>query len=161
MTAIASAFQANALIDRMYYVSSTKFVMTNTVQYIHQGFAHQYPLIADDLAEPLLEFNEDVYRPAVLEDSAQYGSIVEMFAKLLEYVTKVNQDICFAYSTAMTNGDISVASKLLDVVNKHKGYVSQAILLNDKAQQYAEDIKGFDRDIGLFWTVAGLIVSAL
>lgn len=151
MKSIKKAFQMNALIDRMVYVLQVKFAMVQASDKLHHELAHKYPLLADQLADPLLDFNEDVFRPSVEEESKDYASIVSVFEELLTETVALNGILRDAREAADEAGDSNIRVAMDKVIESYQPYIKQAIVLRDKAVLYADDIKCFDKDFNLFW----------
>lgn len=153
MKSIKKAFQMNALVDRMVYVLQVKFAMVQASDKLHHELAHKYPLLADQLADPLLDFNEDVFRPSVEEESKDYVSIVNIFEELLTETVAFNSILRDARETADELGDANIRVTMDKIIEGYQPFIKQAIILRDKAVLYADDIKCFDRDFDIFWSM--------
>ena len=151
MKAIKKTFQMNALVDRMVYVLQVKFAMVQASDKLHHELAHHYPLIADRLADPLLDFNEDVFRPSVEEESKDYADMVSIFEELLTETIVLNGMLRDAREAADEAGDSNIRVAMDKIIDTFQPYIKQAIILRDKAVLYAGDIKDFDRDFDKFW----------
>lgn len=80
-------FVGNAMADNAVYQLSVKFVMPNVTEIVHHKFAHELPLLADNISDYADSRNVYLYRPVVPKQDKEYSNIKDIFEDLLKYMT--------------------------------------------------------------------------
>jgi hypothetical protein len=131
---------------------SVSFSCVKSSNIIHKRLAHVYPILADDISEiqdalnvltDYLETPTDVY---------MYGSLADMFERLLENVLEANEMIIEGIEICEEERDVNVKVHLENFLStKFINHIKQAIILRDKAKLYGQNTLDFDRDIETFF----------
>ena len=140
-------------MDRGMSILDVKFVMNNTVKFLHPKLAHLFPLKADDVSEYQLSRNcLTTYGQTPLDDS-DYAIPLDFFLKMLQYQQELESviiegiDLCKDEDDKVTK--VFLESFLLGLVPITK----QILILIDKSEAYGSDSKSlmqFDHNVGDF-----------
>ena len=148
---IGDCFKMNRHLDRLVSVLGVEFAYNNTANLVHQGIAHYYPILADNLGERCLErYNIPVYYAATPEGGQDYTSVTEIIKDLEKVNIKFQAMMMGCAKIAFENNDIHVYADLLDLLEDVNKIVTQAILLADKIDIYGDN-PAYDHDIPDFW----------
>ena len=150
---IGDCFKMNRHLDRLVSVLGVEFAYNNTADLVHQGIAHYYPVLADNLGERCLErYNIPVYYAATPEGGQDYTSVTVIIMDLeivnIAFLSKM-MGCC---KVAFENNDIHVYAELLDLLEDVNKIVEQVILLSDKIDVY-KDNPSYDHHISSFWVL--------
>jgi hypothetical protein len=144
-------FWMNKKIDRMKSVLTVNFVMPTFSNIVHLQLAHQYPLVADMVGEIQENFNTTPLYLTVDGAVENYSSVEEMFVKLYDLTIETNEAIIECMDIAKSEGNINVWKELSDVLQLYSKYISNAILLKDKAKQYGSNLALMDAEAESWW----------
>ena len=151
---IQELFYINRIIDRAVSVMNVKFTCVKSSKLIHLYFAHDFPILADKIAEIQDSFNMVTDYLETPADITDYNSLTVIFDRILEHVTKANDLIVNAIETATEEANFNVKVSLENfLANVYIDYIKQAMILKDKAVLYGNDVLNFDRDIKTFFTI--------
>lgn len=146
-------FWMNKKIDRMKSVLDVSFTMPILAGLVHEKLAHMYPLLADKVSDIQEMFNYDANYLGVEAATEYYDSVQEMMEKLYEWTLETNNLIREAANVALSEGDFNVYTRLLDIADEYSNYVSNAILLRDKAEGYGDELMSMDKDSKKWWNL--------
>ncbi len=137
-------------MDRGMSILDVKFVMNNTVKFLHPKLAHLFPLKADDVSEYQSSRNcLTTYGQTPLDDS-DYATPLEFFLKMLQYQQELESvivegiDLCKDEDDKVTK--VFLEGFLLGLTSVTK----QILLLIDKSEAYGNDSKSlmqFDHNV--------------
>lgn len=147
-------FWLNRVVDRAVSVLSVKFGMPITSKILHQGLAHKYPLLADDVNEILDMFNEYIDYLDTPADVRDYEDIVELFQTILDENIRLYDMTRNAIFVCRENKDINVETHLLDFLEDLNEYVAQAITLRDKAVSLKDNVEMYELLIDKIFTLS-------
>ncbi len=102
------------------------------------------PLVADQLSDILLRYNIPPKYYETKRDTREYGSMLEFFNVNLNEHIQTYELLKEAINTATVNGDLNVESDLKKILRMWNKFMSQAILLRDKAEVYKDNLAMFD-----------------
>jgi len=153
---VGLAFLGNRILDRDMSILSVKFVMNNTPKYLHDGFAHLYPLLADQISEYQGSRNNLTEYPDTPEDKSDYNSPLELFQKLYSYQIGYENEIKKVIEDADSIKDYTTVQFLKNYLLNISKYTEQIILLCDKAEAYGNNYMDFDRDIKKFYIMGAI-----
>ena len=86
-------FTGNSICDNIVTQLGVKFVMPRTSDIIHYELAHEFPVIADDIAEYAAARNSYLHRPAVAAHMEEYDNLTSMFASLLDFMVALEKEV--------------------------------------------------------------------
>lgn len=152
---ISECFSLNRKLDRQVSVLGTKFAMNNTAQLCHQGFAHLFPKLADEIGEKCLErYNISVEYGFTQEAKEDYSTAQDIINLINEEVIEFQNMLMGAVKFTYDNGDIQIYSDLLEILKDYNKIVEQSILLVDKAELYKDNMANYDAHIkDYFWVL--------
>jgi hypothetical protein len=154
-TLVGQAFLGNRILDRAMSILNVKFVMNNSVKYLHTGFAHLYPLLADQISDYQGSRNNLTGYPDTPADFSDYDTPLSFFEKLLDYQVNYEESVKEVVKTAMDLGDFTTEAFLKSYLLTLNKYTEQIILLRDKAKEYGNNHMAFDKDIKKFFLFGG------
>lgn len=102
------------------------------------------PLLADQFADILLRYNIAPKYYETKRDVREYNSMIDFFNVNLNEHIETYELIKSAIDTATINGDLNVESDLKRLLRIWNKFMSQAILLRDKAEIYKDNLAMFD-----------------
>ena len=105
------------------------------------GYAHLMPLLADKFSDILLRYNISPKYYETKRDERTYSTMLDFFNTNLNEHIETYELIKSAINVATVNGDINVEADLKSLLRIWNKFMSQAILLRDKAQVYGENNK--------------------
>lgn len=144
---VTKLFAGNRICDRAMSILDLKFVMNNTVKFLHPKLAHLYPALADMISDYQGARNVlTVYGLTPLDDT-DYSSPLDYFNRMIDYMIELEtlcSEICeFASEDNDYTTKVFIESFLLKLIPVTK----QCLLLADKAEKYGSDLMGFDSRI--------------
>ncbi len=148
---VGECFLGNRILDRDMSLLSVKFVMNNTVKYLHTGFSHKYPLLADKISDYQGSRNNLTVYPATPEDASDYDTPLDLFNRFYSYQVKFEDSIKEVIAQSEDEKDITTKEFLEQFLLELSKYTDQVILLCDKAELYGSNYMDFDRDIKKFF----------
>lgn len=98
-------FIGNSIADNAVYQLSVKFVMPRTTEIVHHRFAHEMPLLADNITDYADDRNVYLHRPVVPEHKKEYSNIKEIFDELLEYMVNLEKIVSHAIDVCIDDND--------------------------------------------------------
>lgn len=146
-------FWINRVIDRAVSVLGVTFVCSNASQILHEGLAHKYPLLADNVNSILEMYNEDVVYLDTPKDDREYESLSDIFQSILDENIKLYELIKSVHKVAKEEDDYNVCSHMSNFMRTINEYMAQVILLRDKAVQMNDNPALFDFSISTFFTL--------
>lgn len=144
-------FWMNKKIDRMKSVLDVDFTMPILSELIHHDLAHMYPLLADEVNDIQEQFNYDANYLGVEGATEDYESVIEMMEKLHTWTLETNSQLNETIRIAMEEGDMNVYWKLSPISIEYSKYISNSILLKDKAMGYGTNLMAMDKDSKVWW----------
>ena len=149
---ISECFKMNRHLDRLVSILGVEFAYNNTADLVHQGIAHYYPMLADELGEKCLErYNIPVHYAPTPAGGQNYDSVTEIIADLEDKNIEFQTMMMGCCKVAFENNDIHVYADLLDMLEDVNKIVEQVILLKDKIELY-KDNPSYDSHIrDNFW----------
>lgn len=99
------------------------------------------PLLADKFSDILLRYNISPKYYETKRDERTYATMLDFFNTNLNEHIETYELIKSAINVATVNGDINVEADLKELLRIWNKFMSQAILLRDKAQVYGENNK--------------------
>lgn len=150
-TLVGLAFLGNRILDRAMSILSVKFVMNNSVKYLHTGFSHLYPLLGDIISDYQGSRNNLTVYPATPLDDTDYATPLSFFERLLDYQINYEESVKEVIKTAIDLGDFTTEAFLKSYLLTLNKYSEQIILLRDKAKEYGDNHMAFDKDIKKFF----------
>lgn len=148
---IGQCFIGNRILDRMMSILNIKFVMNNTVKYLHPGLAHKFPLLADKISDYQGSRNNFTTYPETPRDNSDYENVLVLFTKFYEFIIEFENSVKETIELADSNNDMVTLEFLRKFLLNFNRYTEQAILLVDKAETYKDNYMDFDRDIDKFF----------
>lgn len=149
---IGQCYQINRVLDRILSVLSVKFTCVKSVEILHGGFSHKFPLLGDFFYELQSSFDVLTDYPATISDSSDYNSLEEIFKRVLDEVIILNDLITGCIEICMEEGDYNIKSSLENfLATRYIKYINQSLILYDKSKLYGNDVLHFDRDIEVFF----------
>lgn len=144
---VQKLFAGNRFLDRAINQLDLKFVMNKTATALHAPIAHKYPLLADQISEYQGDRNMGTKYLVTPEDSTEYNSPKDIFQKYVDYQVELERVIYDALDTSVDENDWSTTAFLQKFLNEITPYTKQALLLNDKANLYANNWMQFDHNV--------------
>ena len=145
-------FAMNRLWDASISILKIDYVCENAASKIHPSIAHFYPTFADEINDRCLEqFNIKTFYGLTPAGEVSYNNLSDMMSVMCDETLKTQDMMMGAIDIALANKDYLVVTELYDLLKELNQQVAQIILLKDKAEQYGEDYKGFDKDIDVFF----------
>lgn len=141
---IQAMFNHNRTLDRFLGWADSQWSFVTFSKVFHKGYAHLMPLLADECSDILLRYNIAPKYYETKTDTREYSSMLEFFNINLNEHIKTYEMIKDAINTATVNGDLNVESDLKRLLRIWNKFMSQAILLRDKAEVYKDDLAMFD-----------------
>lgn len=148
---VGECFRGNRVLDRMMSILNIKFVMNNTVKYLHDGMAHKFPLLADKISDYQGSRNNLTVYPETPRDDSDYNSPLELFMKFYEYMIFLENSVKDVIVQADDVGDLTTSEFLRKFLFNLSRYTEQSMLLVDKSEAYKDRLMDFDRDIKKFF----------
>ncbi len=150
-TLIGCCYTGNRLWDRALSILQVKFVMENTVKYLHTGFSHLYPLLGDQIYDYQASRNNLSTYPVTPAGDKDYDTLQSLFDDLYAYHIDFEKQIANVIRDAGTISDYMTEKFLKDFLLNFSRYTAQTMTLCDRAHMYGDDYMGFDRDIKKFY----------
>lgn len=147
-------FWLNRVVDRAVSVLGVKFGMPITSKILHQGLAHKYPLLADNVNEILDMYNELVDYLDTPADTRDYEDIVELFQIILDENIKLYDMTRSAIFVSRETRDVNVEAHLLDFLEDVNEYIAQTITLRDKAVSLKDNVEMYELLIDKIFTLS-------
>lgn len=145
-------FEMNRYWDATVSILGVTYVCSTASKLIHEYIAHWYPHIADLINEKCLEnFNIVAYYPATVAGDVSYTNLEDMMEQMLEKTIMFQNQVVATRQIAQEHGDISIVVELDKIIIDVNEQVGQMLLINDKAHQYQDDYKAFDKDFPTFF----------
>ena len=141
---IQKMFNLNRELDRFLGYADVKWALSSFNKVYHEGYAHLMPLLADFLADILLRYNIAPKYYETKRDTREYNTMLDFFNTNLNEHIQTYELIKEAINTATVNGDLNVESDLKRLLRIWNKFMSQAILLRDKAEVYKDNLAMFD-----------------
>lgn len=138
---IQAMFNHNRTLDRFLGYADAEWSFVNFNRVFHKGYAHLMPLLADELSDILLRYNVAPKYYETKKDIRTYTTMMDFFNTNLNEHIETYELIKSTINVATLNGDLNVESDLKRILRIWNKFMSQAILLRDKAQVYGEDNK--------------------
>lgn len=148
---VGMCFLGNRILDRDMSILSVKFTMNNAVKYLHQGFSHLYPLLADKISDYQGSRDNLTIYPDTPKDDSDYPDILSLFKKFLDYQLNFEQSVKEVIDTALEIKDYNTKVFLENFLLELNKYTEQSLILVDRAIAYGNDYMSFDRDIKKFF----------
>jgi ferritin len=150
-TLVGMCFGANRILDRDMTILSVKFTLNNAVKFLHVGFSHKFPILADILSDYQGSRDNLTIYPDTPKDDTDYPDLISLFQRFLDYQLNFEQSVKEVIDTAIELKDYNTKVFLESFLLALNKYTEQAILLVDKSLLYGKDYVGFDRDIENFF----------
>ena len=141
---IQAMFNHNRTLDRFLGWSDSQWSFVTFSKVFHEKYAHLMPLLADQFADILLRYNIAPKYYETKRDVREYNSMIDFFNVNLNEHIETYELIKSAIDTATINGDLNVESDLKRLLRIWNKFMSQAILLRDKAEIYKDNLAMFD-----------------
>lgn len=140
MEIITQCFVTNRKLDRLVSILGVKLVCNRLAGLIHEGIAHRFLAISDEIGEKCLErYNIPVEYGATPEGKEDYTGITQVAQALEDYVVEFHNMFIGANKIAFENNDLHVFADLQDMMEDINEIVEQCLLINDKAKLYGDD----------------------
>ena len=133
---IQAMFNHNRTLDRFLGWADSQWSFVTFSKVFHEKYAHLMPLLADQFADILLRYNIAPKYYETKRDVREYNSMIDFFNVNLNEHIETYELIKSAIDTATINGDLNVESDLKRLLRIWNKFMSQAILLRDKAEIY-------------------------
>lgn len=141
---IQAMFNHNRTLDRFLGWADSQWSFVTFSKVFHEKYAHLMPLLADQFADILLRYNIAPKYYETKRDVREYNSMTDFFNVNLNEHIETYKLIKSAIDTATINGDLNVESDLKRLLRIWNKFMSQAILLRDKAEIYKDNLAMFD-----------------
>lgn len=141
---IQAMFNHNRTLDRFLGWADSQWSFVTFSKVFHEKYAHLMPLLADQFADILLRYNIAPKYYETKRDVREYNSMIDFFNVNLNEHIETYELIKSAIDTATINGDLNVESGLKRLLRIWNKFMSQAILLRDKAEIYKDNLAMFD-----------------
>lgn len=141
---IQAMFNHNRTLDRFLGWADSQWSFVTFSKVFHEKYAHLMPLLADQFADILLRYNIAPKYYETKRDVREYNSMIDFFNVNLNEHIETYELIKSAIDTATINGDLNVESDLKRLLKIWNKFMSQAILLRDKAEIYKDNLAMFD-----------------
>ena len=141
---IQAMFNHNRTLDRFLGWADSQWSFVTFSKVFHEKYAHLMPLLADQFADILLRYNIAPKYYETKRDVREYNSMIDFFNVDLNEHIETYELIKSAIDTATINGDLNVESDLKRLLRIWNKFMSQAILLRDKAEIYKDNLAMFD-----------------
>ena len=137
-------FKQKRALDRFLGGADSQWSFVTFSKVFHEKYAHLMPLLADQFADILLRYNIAPKYYETKRDVREYNSMIDFFNVNLNEHIETYELIKSAIDTATINGDLNVESDLKRLLRIWNKFMSQAILLRDKAEIYKDNLAMFD-----------------
>ena len=97
------------------------------------------------------EFNYDANYLGIEGATEYYDSVQDMMHTLYNWTIETNEKINETIKVAMDEGDYNIYWKLGDFSRTYSKYITNAQLLQDKADAYGDDLMAMDKDSKKWW----------
>ena len=141
---IQAMFNHNRTLDRFLGWADSQWSFVTFSKVFHEKYAHLMPLLADQFSDILLRYNIAPKYYETKKDVREYSSMIDFFNVNLNEHIETYELIKSAIDTATINGDSNVESDLKRLLRIWNKFMSQAILLRDKAEIYKDNLAMFD-----------------
>lgn len=141
---IQAMFNHNRTLDRFLGWADSQWSFVTFSKVFHEKYAHLMPLLADQFSDILLRYNIAPKYYETKKDVREYSSMIDFFNVNLNEHIETYELIKSAIDTATINGDLNVESDLKRLLRIWNKFMSQAILLRDKAEIYKDNLAMFD-----------------
>lgn len=141
---IQAMFNHNRTLDRFLGWADSQWSFVTFSKVFHKKYAHLMPLLADQFSDILLRYNIAPKYYETKRDVREYNSMIDFFNVNLNEHIETYELIKSAIDTATINGDLNVESDLKRLLRIWNKFMSQAILLRDKAEIYKDNLAMFD-----------------
>lgn len=138
---IQAMFNHNRTWDRFLGFAGVEWAFDHFVSTFHPQLAHLYPLVGDVAADILLRYNIAPKYYETRNDTRTYSGMLDFFETNLSEHTKTYELIKDAIRVSQINEDINVEADLKQLLRMWNKFMSQTIILRDKAQIYGENNK--------------------
>lgn len=152
---VQKMFELNRLWDRGLSVLNIDFNMRKFEEVYHDGIAHKYPLLADDVSNILTQkFIKTKYynTPDGIKD---YLSPLDFFEDSLELHKKTMKILCDTINSVQIDGDVVAETELQDFATVFDSYVHQNIYLIKKYNEYKGNNHIFDIHCDEYYIIGG------
>lgn len=146
-------FWLNRVVDRAVSVLSVGFSCSKASEILHEGLAHKYPLLADDVNSILDMYNEGIVYLETRRDDRDYEDLSEIFQTILDENIRLYDLARSVYKVANEEGDFNVSAHMSEFMRKLNKFMNQVILLRDKAVLMNNDPAMFDFAIPTFFVL--------
>lgn len=146
-------FWLNRVVDRAVSVLSVGFSCSKASEILHEGLAHEYPLLADYVNSILDMYNESIVYLETGKDDREYESLSEIFQTVLDENIRLYDMARNVYRVANEEGDFNVSSHMSEFMTRFNTFMSQMILLRDKAVLMNDNPAMFDFAIPTFFVL--------
>ena len=146
-------FWITRVVDRAVSELSTGFSCSKASEILHEGLAHEYPLLADYVNSILDMYNESIVYLETGKDDRDYESLSEIFQTILDENIRLYDMARNVYRVANEEGDFNVSSHMSEFMIKFNTFMSQVILLRDKAVLMNDNPAMFDFAIPTFFVL--------
>ena len=144
-------FQHNRTWDNFLGFANVEWALSHFEGVFHHGLAHLYPLLADVCSEMLLQFNIVPQYGTTEADFRTFNDLDEFFLVNLEEHKETYKLLIKTKEDAQINGDINIVEEINKLIRMFNKFISQAILLLDKAEVYGDNLWAFDADADKFY----------
>ncbi|MFA5433771.1 MAG: hypothetical protein WC319_13025 [Candidatus Paceibacterota bacterium] len=145
---VSFCFNGNRIADRGMSVLGVKFVMNKTESLLHERLAHLYPQLADRVSSYQAARNCMTVYGVTMEDSTDYESPLEFFARMVDYM--IDLEFLVGEAIELAEGDCVSKAFLYTFLTDLIPVTNQCLLLVDKAEKYDGNWMAFDRGIESF-----------
>ena len=146
-------FWLNRVVDRAVSELNTGFSCSNASEILHEGLAHEYPLLADDVNSILDIYNEGIVYLETGKDDREYEQLSEIFQTILDENIRLYDLARSVYRVANEEEDFNVSAHMSEFMRKLNKFMNQIILLRDKAVLMNNDPAMFDFAIPTFFVL--------
>lgn len=147
-------FQMNRTWDNFLGFSNVEWAFSTFSSIFHPKYAHLLPILADQVNDILLRYNEIPVYLVTNEDLRTYTSMRDFFEVNLREHQEALEMLYEAIDSADENNDKNVAKDLDKLLRQFNRIMEMNILLLDKAKIYGEANKwAFDAHCEDFYTI--------
>lgn len=146
-------FQANAIADNIAYSLDTELTCHQASKYYHEYFAHVFTsdTFADKLSQVMIDNGVRPVRMALTAEDQIFNSIEDAFRYNYEMMDRMKKQVFellefLDYDIRYKVFAVEIENILLSVAK----YYRVAEIWYEKAKQYGEDWKKFDKDFDDF-----------
>lgn len=147
-------FWLNRVLDRAVSVLDSDFGMVHTSAILHEGLAHKYPILADEINKSLSMFGEKISYLETPEDSRDYDDIVSIFQTILDENILLYEALKKCLLVVREVSDFNVEYIVLEFIGEVNKYVAQAITLRDKAVSLKDNVEMYEILIDKIFTLS-------